>query len=863
MKRVLATIICTLFCLQLQAQTRVSGNVSDIAGNPLPGTIITVYNNDKVVSYTVAGSDGSYDLKLATGFTALDFYLMGYRRTSFRIDMGRASSLVKNVMLEEDNFQLPTITVKPVAVKVAGDTVTYDASSFVRKEDNSLREVLNRLPHVKVTTTGTVKVQGTNVNKVYIEDLDLLGGRYGLAIKNIRPQDISAVSVYYEHQPIKALDGVVKSNQAALNIKLKEKAKNRWMWSFGGHIGIPDILYQGKASAMNFGTGRQTMVIAKTDNSGEDIISETRLQNMQPGGYKLSGIQGGGVEDLFPTGSVSLSVPQNYHYNNRSNAISANNLNKLHGDATLRENVVFYTDIRRDDVYTLTVVSPENREPIIIADSMLRKRSDKQLEGEITYTFNGKEKYLENVLSVKGYFNEAGAVRKSLQGGYVQDYSLPKFIVEDKLQIVGKKNGKARKLNADLHYSRQDQSMVVVSDNISSLFGGNRVVQNFYTDNVRGNLYTSFVKQKGKGQFTVTPGVKVGYNGYESVVAPAVDSMYNNLHLFTVQPYANVSHYLKYRKTKVDLNAPMALKGDFLDGDCRMHFIYAPSVSVEYSLSNALKASGHASVSNDVGGVETMGNGYIYTGYRNLYRYDAVPEKVSRFYNFTLSHSSFGSMIFSSINAIYNVFHSNVAQEELYLKDYTLVTYINEGTCNRMFTASANVRKLFGSTFTLKGKFSYSFNQAEQYLQGEHYKYDTESIGGNVDMEFTPNDKFSLECSGSYTRSIFKANESQWIDNITAKGAANWYPVEKLLLKGELYLFRQISSNERYKHISLPFLDFKIEYNFNKKLKAYALLRNVLDTREYNSTYFSGASTVSKITKLRGAEYLAGFTFSL
>lgn len=855
--------MCLLSSLTMVSQIRVSGNISDLSGNPLPGAIVTVYNNDKIVSYTVAQSNGDYELKISGNFTLLDFYLMGYKRAAFKVDMNNAESLVKNVKLEEDNFQLPVITVKPVAIKVAGDTVTYDANTFVRREDNTLQEVLNRLPHVKVSTTGQVKVQGVNVNKVYIEDMDLLGARYGLAIKNIRPEDISAVSVYYEHQPIKALEGVVKSNQAALNIKLKEKAKSRWIYSLSGHIGIPDILYQGKVSAMNFGTGRQTMIIAKTDNSGEDIIMETKVQNLTPGFYKLSDIRNGGVEELFSLNRVNLPVPENYYYNNKSNAVSVNNLNKLSNDATLRENVVFFSDIRRDEVYTKSVVTPVDMDPIVIADSMLRKRSDKQIEGEITYTFNGKQKYVENVFSVKALFNEAGIVRKSENGGYVQDYDLPNFIADNKLSIVGKKNSKVRELNIDMHYSRQNQSMVVLSDNISSLFGTNEVVQDFYTDNVRANIYTSFTKQKGKGTFTITPGIRAEYNGYESVVTPYADSLYNNLHLFTAQPYADISYYFKYRKTKLDISVPLSLRGDFLSGNNKFHFIYAPAVSVEQNLSTSLTFKGRASLSNDIGGISTMGKGYIYTGYRNLYRYDAVPEKTTGYCNLQLVHSNFSSFIFSTLSVSYNVFHSSVAQQELYLQDYSLVNFIDEGTNNKRLSINANMRKLFGNVFSLKGGIEYSFNSAEQYLQGEYYKYDNEGIGGNIDMEFTPSDKFSLVCSGSYGHSIFKSNTSQSVDHFTGKGTVNWFPFEKLLLKAEYYHYWQKSANDRYKIISLPFLDFNIEYNIGKKIKIYANLRNVLDTKEYNYTYFSGASVISKITLLRGAEYLAGFKLSL
>ena len=405
--------------------------------------------------------------------------------------------------------------------------------------------------------------------------------------------------------------------------------------------------------------------------------------------------------------------------------------------------------------------------------------------------------------------------------------------------------------------------MEVVSDNLSSLFGTDRVVQEFYTDNLRGNLYTSVVRKVGKGSFAFTPGLKAEYNSYESEVLPRTDSMYNNLHLFSVQPYADFSYYKKFRGMKVDIAVPLALRGDFIGGDAKMHFMYSPIVSLEHQLSNSLTLRGNANVGNKVGGIGTMGKGYIFTGYRNLYRYGAVPERVSQNYSMMLSHSNFRKMLFTSVNVHYNVFHSSLAQEELYLKDYTLVTFIDENTRNRSFSVGASVKKLFGSVFTLRGGGEYSSNRQEQYLQGEFYRYRTEGVKGNLDMEFTPCEKFSLVFSGSYTHSIFKSGSSRGMDHITAKTAVNWYPVQRLLLKGEMYNYWQKSNESRYKDISLSFLDFRIEYELGKKTGIYAILRNLLDTKEYNYTYFSGASTVSRITKLRGAEYLIGLNVSL
>lgn len=865
----LTLIVTLLLSVPAISQVKVSGTVTGTDMIALQGAIVTVYNNDKIVSYTIVRSDGSYEFKTTSPFTHVDYSHMGYKRVRFRI-ASAGESLVHNVVMEEEPLELEQITIKPMAVTVRNDTVTYDATAFVRKEDNSLQEILNRLPDVKVSSNGTVKVQGMNVNKVYIEDLDLLGGRYGLAIKNIRPSDIAAVSVYYNHQPISALRGVLQSDQAALNIKLKEKAKGKWLYSFGGKIGTrtPDILYQGKLNAMNFKRGRQTMVIAKSDNSGDDIIGETRLNNLKPGGYLMSDLQNLGFEKLFSTGTAILPLPQNYYYDNKSNAISVNNLNRLSKESTIKENVVFYTDSRRDNVYTHKEIRPENSDPIIIADSMRHRNTDKQLEGEITYTLNGDKKYIENILSVKTHFNEAGNRLKSLTGGYTQDYSLPQFSIENKFSMVKNNGGKVRRVNADVNYRHQKQSMSVFSENLSQLFGSHTVTQDFRTDFITGNFYTSYTAKLGKGLFTAEPGLKAEYSDYESVVTPQSDSTFNDIALFSLQPYADLRYDVRKNNMTLQVTFPIGARADFKEGnlagrDNTLYLIYSPKVTIEYILGNSLKLKGSASVGNNIGGVRNMGDGYTYTGYRNLYRYREIPKTVNQLYYISLNHSDLSRFLYTSLYFNYSVNHSNMAQEELYLKDYTFITYINEPTDNRRFSASASLKKMFGRILTLGGSVSYSYERSEQYLQGKFYRYETQSVAGSMNAEFTPAENFSLSYTGGYTHSMFDASSSSSIDHLTTKVTAGWFPVKSLLLKGEFYHFLQSSNKAEIKNISLPFLDFVVEYWFSSKIKLYGQLKNVLNTKEYKYSYFSGVSTTSTITRLRGAEYMVGFAVSL
>nr|MBO6294129.1 hypothetical protein [Schwartzia sp. (in: firmicutes)] len=59
------------------------------------------------------------------------------------------------------------------------------------------------------------------------EATDFVNDRYGVATNNISPDDVASVEIMENHQPVKVLEGLEFSQQAGLNIKLKEAARAR------------------------------------------------------------------------------------------------------------------------------------------------------------------------------------------------------------------------------------------------------------------------------------------------------------------------------------------------------------------------------------------------------------------------------------------------------------------------------------------------------------------------------------------------------------------------------------------------------------------------------------------------------------
>ena len=109
---------------------------------------------------------------------------------------------------------------------------------------------------------------------MYVEGLDMLESRYGLATNTIRAEDIASVEVMEDHQHIKIYEDQGLPGAPAVNLRLKKGARGTW----GGYIaaggGYRPAMWYGEAAAMYFGRRFQTMDTYKTNNTGDDVSEE-------------------------------------------------------------------------------------------------------------------------------------------------------------------------------------------------------------------------------------------------------------------------------------------------------------------------------------------------------------------------------------------------------------------------------------------------------------------------------------------------------------------------------------------------------------------------------------------------------------
>lgn len=307
------------------------------------------------------------------------------------------------------------ITAKKVERKE--DTVSFYASTYLSKEDIVLEDVLRKMPGIEITDDGQIIYNGQWIKDFYIEGMDMLGGNYGIATRNLDAQDIGSVQVIEGHQGIKLLQGRKRGDAPAINIKLKSKAKGAWASSVSAALGIqPHMARDISANLMTFRQKMQHITVLKTNNIGSDLRKEIQA----PSSFGASVLGTG----LILPGSISIS--DTYSYRNDSYSASVNQLHKLSEDATLSFNVNYlYDDETQDAADVTTYLSDSDNLPRhVISESNHASIRQHYIGGHLVYKLNSGKKYLNNNLSFNASLPAADglvnkAVDQQLSGHYI------------------------------------------------------------------------------------------------------------------------------------------------------------------------------------------------------------------------------------------------------------------------------------------------------------------------------------------------------------------------------------------------------------------------------------------------------------
>jgi len=852
MNRLLAYMLCLIVSVSAVAQVNVSGTVVDKDSNePLTGASVIVKGADgKIKKYATSKGDGGFAMSLpSVSGCRLEVSMMSFAKKTIPLD---SVSFPLTVQLEPGTTLLKEVTVKADRIREQGDTITYNVGSFAQAHDRSIGDVLKRMPGIDVANNGKIQYQGEDINKFYIEGSDLLGGKYGIATNGISHEDVGAVEVMENHQPMQVLSGISFSDKAAINLKMKNKAKTTWSFhgdAGGGYSWQPDgAIWDGELFAMAVMPNFQNITTFKTNNIGEDLSAQATDFFASRRGTDLSRYVG-----LSLPGVPNLSRKRTLF--NRSALVSTNALWKL-GRGEFKTQIDYSFSRITAEAANVTTYFLNDGNRVVTEDRNGVDRSH-SLSGKFIYELNQKTAFINNTLKTNiDWDNVCLGVTGSLPND--QTASLPDYYVGNDFKLIKRFNGKH--LVTFISRNEWESLPQTLSVSINDGVMRQQVKDHaFYTN--ESATYAFSVKGI---TISLEGGVKAYFRSLNTELPdmpeeiPGETTNVLNTNYLTVYATPKFEYWVK--RVNFSLDAPVSFAHYTFDKALanRSEVYFSPSLSMNWKPNNRFSMSVSGGTRRSPMDLNMIQPGYVMTDYRSFRRgvddfYNSSSQRVSG----RLSYKHTRRGIFANAMVLQSWSHRPYTLAQQLYGDYVVYSYTSAKSDWQMLMASGKIGKTL-DFMRGSANINGSFSRNESHLISENSSVNSvgTSWSAGAKINGSPLRWLSFDYRFEWASSRMSMNgiNASWLRNMENELLLNIMPHKKWEwhISGEHYRNELIAG--QFKNVFL--LDTKVIYKLNKRLELSASLSNIFNQRTYNYTTYNQLTSFESQRWLRGRELL-------
>lgn len=856
MKRLLAYLVFLSVTLYAVAQVNVRGTVIDREANePLVGASVIVKGADgKIKKFGSSDAEGGFTLQmLSVAGCRLEVNMMGFVRQSQPLD---SVSFPLTVYMEAGATLLKEVTVKADRIREQGDTITYNVGSFAQQQDRSIGDVLKRMPGIDVASNGRIQYQGEDINRFYIEGSDLLGGKYGLATNGISHDDVGAVEVMENHQPMQVLSGISFSDKAAINLKLKNKAKATWSFhgdAGGGWSWQPEgAIWDGELFAMAAMPGFQNITTLRTNNTGEDLTSS--------GTDFFADRRGTGLSRYVNIGLPGVpSLDSKRTLFNRSFLVSTNNLWKL-GRGEFKANIEYSFNRVTANASNITTyfLDDGNR---VVTENRDGTEHEHSLSGKFIYELNQRTSFINNTLQTNIDWNDISLrTTGSIPG--TQSADLPDYYVSNRFKMIQRFSGK----HLVTFDSRNEWESL--PQTLSLELNGNPYRQHIGDHAFHTHESAAYAFSLNGVTISLEGGIKGYWRSMNSELPDIPEQLpgltKNVIHTNSFTVYATPKLEYWVRRVNLTLNLPVSYAHYSFDKAMANHdeVYFSPSLSFNWKPNNRFSGTLRGGLGRSPMNLNLIHPGLIMTDYRTLKSgvdnfYNSSSQNVSA--SFSYKHTRHG--LFANGLVMHSWSHLPYTLAQQLYSDYVVYSYSDAKDDGKTLMAMGSLGKTLDF---MRGSCNVngSFNRSESHLLSQQQSVQSVgtgwSVGGKING--SPWRWFSFDYTISYSDSRLAMNgkSAPWLSSMTNELSLNFMPHAKWQwqVSGEHY--RNELTEGIYKEIVM--LDTKLTFKPSKRIELSASLTNILNKKQYNYTTYSQLSSFESQRALCGRQLLFSIT---
>lgn len=894
MKRLLYIILYVVLAASASAQVRVTGRVIDLQNKPVSDVIVKLVSGSKTLAFTSSNAQGVYNLEVKNvpnGEVMLQFTHISYEKESERLSF-KEKAVKVDMLLTPKAVSLKEVTVKPDPLRQRGDTLSHNLASFLGKGDVTLEDGLKRLPGVDVSQNGGISYMGKPISQFNIEGLDMLGGKYNLATRNIPADYVTNVEIVRNHHS-RRVEKDVPSNEVSMNIRLSKKAKLK---PFGQEEAGTGYMEDGNdklqallgVTGMMFTDKFQTICSLKGGNykgfARADMIDHFGGSDVTTPATSLFGGFDGGAP------------PQGQYLYQRNGMATVNGILRTDSFTTMKVNADYSYHRATHDISQSTTYLANGGDYVTVSEqtSPLTKIHLPKLS--VNYLKNADRVYLSETFVLKGKFeeNEGDVIAN---GALVeQRRKSSSFEVGNKLFWMGRtEKGARRHVHANVSFKRTPTlrlSFNSLTPSPSPTGEGSQSPtaygQTAQSSTFSMDVGSSFQIPIGKTfRLNLPVSVSAMYDDLETYRVATGDM--NDIRGWAFTPTLNPSFEIHSRNRRFYLSAGIgaALKGLYYnrrnseshpssleDGRVvteegkanKLNYtkpVLNPSMGINYTFSANSKLQFSTGYTTQIGDMMTLLTEPMQVDYRTVRTSSGIIGESNTWHTsgdwkWQLPMQYFTLSLAAS--------HSEGRQNTLTSQSVSGIdvssTALLRDIRSRSTNFSASVTKNIPSIFAKLGADgSYSFGSGEQAVDETVIDTRTSSyaLHGNATITPVPWLELRYDINYGWSRSRY-SEESNTTTSLTHSGAVHIFPIAALDLSLDYDHVRRQLTADQYKRMSL--FNASAQYKW-KQCVLRLELTNLLNQRSYSYTVFDGINTYTYDYGLCGRTVMLRATFKL
>lgn len=824
MKQLIITYLLSLITFHLQSQIQIKGLVTDAENNkPIDAATVQLQKkgSEIPVNYTLTDAEGCFTLPVihVNDSMVIRVSLLGYSTMELPVVSGKEELLFP---LSFKSFSLREVEIRPGRVYGRQDTINYDISRFISPKDESVKDVLKRLPGIQVNDAGKISYNGKDISRFYVEGMDLSDGRYGQISNNLRANAIETVQVLENHQPIRALSKKISVEDIALNLKLKPQFHNRWLISIEGGTGGSPILWSGNLNAMQLSRKSQSIYLYKGNNTGNDVTDEQKLFRTENEEKKY----GQPLPEFLKQPLLNAPLKKERLLFNQVHTLSANRLYKLNETTQLRINANYIHDLQNQQRGSITHYYQEADTFSLKEQNSIRIRSDRT-ELAASLENNTENLFLTNHFNLTGNWDNSLSHIQTDQT-VTQQIQTPNFGVRNYLQSLwtrGKYTVEARSL---IRYHNQP-SQINIDD---------------YSDKM--NLRQLYINHS----LSILCKKRMLTQRYTAGASGDINNLHNG---FTV--YAIPEYQWNLPKWTISLNLPF--RWTTFTGTIISHPTLNPYLYVNYKLNYAWRFSVRAGYEESYGNITDLYATPYRTSFRNrIVSNGILPTERKQSYSLYGEYKSTVREFFFTLYLNYtNNWSNRIFEQQIEGEEVSLISHLKKNNSHN-WSVNGTLSKGF---YDWGVKFSLSYligrNEAEQLSNGERLPFRSDYMQYEPKIIWTPSRLLEIDYQSTIyyggSRIGSETNLSPLLNIVQKLGII--YNLSAVDIR--LFLNHYHNDINRDKSVDTFFAGISLCWKTGKwQLTADAT--NLFNKKEYRYTQYSTTESYTSWITLRPREFL-------